>query len=85
MIFIDEQGTVLFASRVMARLLGQEPEAMEGQPLNEWLATPLQQQWPDLASEREHNLEFLVAGQKMCSTPVPCPSRSEDRPLSPSL
>ncbi|MGL6164862.1 MAG: hybrid sensor histidine kinase/response regulator, partial [Aeromonas veronii] len=25
---------------------------------------PLQQQWPDLASEREHNLEFLVAGQK---------------------
>ncbi|EKP0302358.1 response regulator [Aeromonas veronii] len=64
MIFIDEQGTVLFASRVLARLLGQEPEAMEGQPLNEWLATPLQQQWPDLASEREHNLEFLVAGQK---------------------
>ncbi|MCV5349513.1 PAS domain-containing protein, partial [Escherichia coli] len=61
---IDEQGTVLFASRVLARLLGQEPEAMEGQPLNEWLATPLQQQWPDLASEREHNLEFLVAGQK---------------------
>ena len=59
MIFIDEQGTVLFASRVMARLLGQEPEAMEGQPLNEWLATPLQQQWPDLASEREHNLPEL--------------------------
>ncbi|WP_435889743.1 PAS domain-containing protein [Aeromonas media] len=46
MVFIDEQGVVLFASRALARLLGQEPEAMEGQPLDEWLAAPLASQWP---------------------------------------
>ena len=48
MVFIDGQGTVLFASRALARLLGQEPEAMEGQPLDDWLASPLTSQWPDL-------------------------------------
>lgn len=63
-VFIDEQGTVLFASRVLARLLGQEPEAMEGQPLDEWLALPLAIQWPDLKAQQEQRLAFLVAGQQ---------------------
>ncbi|MEJ6115322.1 response regulator [Aeromonas salmonicida] len=63
-VFIDEQGTVLFASRVLARLLGQEPEAMEGQPLDEWLALPLATQWPDLKAQQEQRLAFLVAGQQ---------------------
>ena len=64
MVFIDEQGVVLFASRALARLLGQEPEAMEGQPLDEWLATPLASQWPDMVAQPEQDLSFLVAGQK---------------------
>ncbi|WP_349921487.1 ATP-binding protein [Aeromonas veronii] len=64
MVFIDPRGTVLFASRVLARLLGQEPEAMEGQSLDEWLATPLARQWPDLDEQQECSLSFLVAGQK---------------------
>ncbi|WP_434666513.1 ATP-binding protein [Aeromonas sp. NJAU223] len=64
MVFIDPRGTVLFASRVLARLLGQEPEAMEGQSLDEWLATPLAHQWPDLDEQQECSLSFLVAGQK---------------------
>ncbi|WP_429129567.1 response regulator [Aeromonas media] len=64
MVFIDEQGVVLFASRALARLLGQEPEAMEGQPLDEWLAAPLASQWPDMVARPEQDLSFLVAGQK---------------------
>ncbi|BCK62270.1 hypothetical protein KAM330_12590 [Aeromonas hydrophila] len=64
MVFIDGQGTVLFASRALARLLGQEPEAMEGQPLDDWLASPLTSQWPDLHDRGEQQLAFLVAGQK---------------------
>ncbi|MGY3857237.1 ATP-binding protein [Aeromonas intestinalis] len=64
MVFIDPRGTVLFASRVLARLLGQEPEAMEGQSLDEWLAAPLARQWPDLDEQQECSLSFLVAGQK---------------------
>ncbi|MCH7371594.1 ATP-binding protein [Aeromonas aquatica] len=64
MVFIDEQGTVLFASRVLARLLGQEPEAMEGLPLDEWLAAPLASQWPDMVTNPEQDLTFLVAGQR---------------------
>lgn len=64
MVFIDDQGTVLFASRVLARLLGQEPEAMEGQPLDDWLASPLASQWPGLQAGQEQSLAFLVAGQR---------------------
>ncbi|HDX8617959.1 TPA: response regulator, partial [Aeromonas dhakensis] len=64
MVFIDGQGTVLFASRVLARLLGQEPEAMEGQPLDDWLASPLASQWPGLQAGQEQSLAFLVAGQR---------------------
>lgn len=64
MVFLDEQGGVLFASRALARLLGQEPEAMEGQMLDEWLAAPLASQWPDMTAQPERELDFLVAGQR---------------------
>lgn len=64
MVFLDEQGGVLFASRALARLLGQEPEAMEGQRLDEWLAAPLASQWPDMTAQPERELDFLVAGQR---------------------
>ncbi|MGU5758073.1 ATP-binding protein [Aeromonas caviae] len=64
MVFLDEQGGVLFASRALARLLGQEPEAMEGQMLDEWLATPLASHWPDMTAQPERELDFLVAGQR---------------------
>lgn len=37
---------------------------MEGLPLDEWLATPLASQWPDLTARPEQDLSFLVAGQK---------------------
>ncbi|MFQ2819443.1 response regulator [Aeromonas caviae] len=64
MVFLDEQGGVLFASRALARLLGQEPEAMEGQMLDEWLAAPLASQWPDMTAQPVRELDFLVAGQR---------------------
>ncbi|WP_167386692.1 hybrid sensor histidine kinase/response regulator [Aeromonas cavernicola] len=63
LVFIDEQGTVQQASRVFATLLGEEPEQMAGQSLDEWLTLPLLQQWPDLDSPPQHPLNFLVAGQ----------------------
>ena len=63
MVFIDQQGRVLFASRALATRLGQEPEAMEGQALDEWLSQPLHTQWPDMANHGEQSLQFCVAGQ----------------------
>ena len=74
MVFLDEQGGVLFASRALARLLGQEPEAMEGQMLDEWLAAPLASHWPDMTAQPGGSWTSWWRASETPSTPAPCPS-----------